>query len=277
MRFSRLYVTPNRTPCRAARGPGFEGTISMKVSGDNPQTVNWSFKGPLASASIISAATSATPPAVSLIIDNAAHTSTNLMPFAASAGSASSGMNGIALTSPFSNAAGGATTKPGFKELGTSQTISGLKCDDYDLNDAAHTRACLTDALGTFAYPSMSMAMGGGMGGMAMPAGAQGFSMGGGDMPAGATAIRRNVQVLPNGAQIITTTSDVGSGTGGVMTSSAGAGGVGGDTTNVIQMATVDQNGTKNTMRIATAGDGSNREQQWPGSPRTPTRRLPEW
>ncbi len=41
-------------------------------------------------------------------------------------------------------------------KLGTSQTIAGMRCDDYTLtSDAGETRMCVTTALGRFTLPSL--------------------------------------------------------------------------------------------------------------------------
>jgi hypothetical protein len=56
--------------------------------------------------------------------------------------------------------------KPNIRKLGTSETIAGVSCDDYEIKEekAALMRACITTALGEFAFPISGRGMMGGRG-----------------------------------------------------------------------------------------------------------------
>ena len=62
-----------------------------------------------------------------------------------------------------------------YKKLGTSQTIAGLKCDDYEASaDGQTTKICFAPNVGMFAYPNL----GGGMNGRGRGAAAPGWAKG---------------------------------------------------------------------------------------------------
>jgi hypothetical protein len=69
------------------------------------------------------------------------------------------------------------------KKLGTSETVVGLSCDDYEATSdkGEVTRLCMTSALGRFMYPQTSGGIGGrrGGGGSAAPSWSTAF----GDKP----------------------------------------------------------------------------------------------
>jgi len=63
------------------------------------------------------------------------------------------------------------TTTPVVKALGTSQTIAGHKCNDFEITSTKEvTRVCLSTDMGTFTFPTMGGGFGGrGRGGASSP------------------------------------------------------------------------------------------------------------
>jgi hypothetical protein len=61
---------------------------------------------------------------------------------------------------------GNLDAKSDIRRLGTSDTIAGVSCDDYEIKEEKSTpmRACITTALGAFAFPISGRGMMGGRG-----------------------------------------------------------------------------------------------------------------
>jgi hypothetical protein len=164
-----------------AAAQGFEGTITMNVTtvfgwrstdgsiktatkGDRTVTTLLleSRGGPLAGG------------VARNIIDRKANTVTTLTPMPPGislpylAGGADA--KGLITVTPLSAMAGaggtGSDTKPDIRKLGTSETIAGMSCDDYEITEqnSASVRACITTALGAFAFPISGSGIRGGRG-----------------------------------------------------------------------------------------------------------------
>jgi Domain of unknown function (DUF4412) len=81
---------------------------------------------------------------------------------------AQGGTKGLKFEQPIApRSAGGrdSTARPSrtLRKLGTSETIAGIRCDDYEIestNPGGATRVCLTTALGQFSYPGSPSAPG---------------------------------------------------------------------------------------------------------------------
>jgi len=158
---------------------GFEGTIAMKLSSPQGEMdAKYQFKGDKM-AMVMIAPASAGPMAgseIRMIMDPAAKTMTTLLPVPAGMG----GMlppdaKGLKMVTPMDgNAAGQAATGPAptITKLGTSQTIAGMKCDDFEMvQDNTKSRMCLATGMAKFAFPDMGGGMGGrGRGGNSTPA-----------------------------------------------------------------------------------------------------------
>ncbi len=135
----------------------FEGRITMKIPEGN-QEINWTVKG-AKSLIVLPAVGGAGDTRV--IMDTQARTATILafLP----------GQGGIRLTMPTDAAATTTSTTTATpaagapRKLGTTQTIAGHKCDDYEMPDAEKTRLCITTALGAFMVPSTGGGAGMGM------------------------------------------------------------------------------------------------------------------
>lgn len=166
---------------------GFEGTMTMRVGAPDGtmMDVRYMIKGEKMGMTATAPA-SAGPLAgaeVRIIVDQAAKTMTMMMPLPAGMGN---GMlppdtKGIKMVNPIApveasaGGAGGSTAPVEFKKLGTSQTIAGLKCDDYEATtDGQTTRSCFATSIGMFAYPNL----GGGMNGRGRGAAAPTWSKG---------------------------------------------------------------------------------------------------
>jgi hypothetical protein len=164
----------------------FEGTVKMKMStGDNGQSadVTYMMKG----RKIVYLMQSAMAQGVDIrmIIDRDAQKSTMLMPMTGAMASMAQvpGManaKGLMMVTDLSKAAAStgsaSATAPTFKDLGTSETIAGYKCEDFEMTSGKNVmRMCMAKELGTFAFAgagSMGGRRGGGGGGGA-PAWAQ--------------------------------------------------------------------------------------------------------
>ncbi len=163
---------------------GFEGTMSMRVGApDGTQMdVKYMIKGDKMGMTMTAPASTG-PMAgaeIRMIIDQGAKTATMLMP--APAGMANMlppDTKGIKMVTPIgaeAASAGGAAAVT-YKKLGTSQTIAGLKCDDYEATTDGETiRSCLASNVGMFNYPNLGGGMGGRGGrGAAAPAWSKGI------------------------------------------------------------------------------------------------------
>jgi hypothetical protein len=157
----------------------FEGTVSMRMSttagsGNADMNMKIAVKGDR-TATVMSLPSSAGPMAgmeVRSIFDPKANTMTMLMPMmpamANIPGMANAkGMKTVVDMSKTPPGTSGAGRDANVKKLGTSQTVLGMSCDDYEVttNGGQPTRMCVTSALGRFTLPQM----GGGMGRGASP------------------------------------------------------------------------------------------------------------
>ncbi|MBP9897852.1 MAG: DUF4412 domain-containing protein [Gemmatimonadales bacterium] len=162
---------------------GFEGTMSMRVGAPDGtmMDVKYMIKGDKMGMTATAPA-SAGPLAgseVRMIIDQSAKTMTMMMPLPAGMGN---GMlppdtKGLKMVNPIGSgtATEGSNTPVEYKKLGTSQTIAGLKCDDYEASaDGQTTKICFAPNVGMFAYPNL----GGGMNGRGRGAAAPGWAKG---------------------------------------------------------------------------------------------------
>lgn len=168
---------------------GFEGTMTMRVGAPDGtmMDVKYMIKGEKMGFTMIAPA-SAGPAAgaeIRMVMDPAAKTMTMLMPIPAAmagAGMFPPDAKGIKMVNPIgggeaAGAGGGGGAAVEFKKLGTSQTIAGLKCDDYESTaDGQTTRTCFATNVGMFSYPSLGGGMGGRGRAAAAPAWSKGFS-----------------------------------------------------------------------------------------------------
>jgi hypothetical protein len=72
------------------------------------------------------------------------------------------------------------------KKLGTTQTIAGVPCDDYEMQDSLKTRFCASNTMGKFVFPNLG-ALGGAGGGRR--GGGGGGLLGGLSVPGWATGL----------------------------------------------------------------------------------------
>jgi hypothetical protein len=159
----------------------FEGTVTMKMSttagsGNADMNMKIAVKGDR-TATIMSLPSTAGPMAgmeVRSIYDPKANTMTMLMPMAAAMANIpgmanAKGMKTVVDLSktPQGPSGAGGQANVDVKKLGTSQTVLGMSCDDYEVtsNGGSPTRMCVTSALGRFTLPQMS----GGIGRSASP------------------------------------------------------------------------------------------------------------
>lgn len=173
---------------------GFEGTMTMRIAApDGTQMEARTMVKGSQMAMALTAPASAGPMAgaeIRMIVDRSAKTATMLMPIPAGMGGGGflpPDAKGIKIVNPIDGgeAASGAAAAPAveYKKLGTSQTIAGLKCDDYEFTSDGQTiRSCLAANVGMFYYPSLGGGMMGGRGGRGA-AGAPAWSKGVGQAP----------------------------------------------------------------------------------------------
>jgi hypothetical protein len=154
----------------------FEGTVTMKMtSPSGPASGDLNMKVMVKgdrSATIMTLPATSGPMAgmeVRSVYDPKANTMTMLMPMAAAMANIPGMANakGMKTVVDLSKAQtmgnrGGAVPQADVKKLGTSQTILGMSCDDYEIvnENSSTVRMCATSALGRFTLPQM----GGGMG-----------------------------------------------------------------------------------------------------------------
>jgi hypothetical protein len=160
---------------------GFEGTVSMRLSSPQGEMdAKYQFKGDKMAMVMIAPASSG-PMAgseIRMIMDPAAKTMTMLSPIPAGMGGGGmfpADAKGIKMVMPMDGAAAGQGASgpaPTITKLGTSQTIAGMKCDDFEMvEDNTKMRMCLATGMGKFTFPEMSGGMGGrGRGGNSTPA-----------------------------------------------------------------------------------------------------------
>lgn len=158
----------------------FEGTINMRMTSQespDPITTTMHIKGDLM-AMVMTFPASAGPMAgieARMILDQGAKKMTMLMPMPPGI-PAMPGAKGMKIVTDLTKAQAEAAKapEPTVTKLGTSQTIAGMSCDDYQTTSGGETtNMCVTDKLGRFALPS------GGVGAPPPPAWARAF----GDKP----------------------------------------------------------------------------------------------
>ncbi|MGH7522697.1 MAG: DUF4412 domain-containing protein [Gemmatimonadales bacterium] len=131
----------------------FEGTVTMNVPSSKEVTeMTYYLKGMQVAASIPVKSGQMAGQTMRMIWDLPAHKMTMLIPMAM--GNA----KGIKSVVDMNTAMDGKENNTDVKPLGTSETIAGYKCDDYEIveNGKANSRMCVTHELGFFAYAAMS-------------------------------------------------------------------------------------------------------------------------
>jgi hypothetical protein len=164
-----------------AAAQGFEGTVTMSVTtmfggGSVDGSIKTATKGDRTVTTLLLGA-GAGPLEGGVtrnIIDRKANTLTSLTPLPpgislpAIPGGADA--KGLFMVTPLSSMSGmggmNLDSRPDIRKLGTSQTIAGMSCDDYEIKEekAARMHACITTALGAFAFPISGSGMMGGRG-----------------------------------------------------------------------------------------------------------------
>jgi hypothetical protein len=178
--FLLLFALPLIAGRAAAQA--FEGTVTMTVATShagrsNGGTMKTATRGDRTVISMMegSSAAEMAESEVRTIIDRKANTLTTLVPIAPGMSmppALTGGVNarGFVMVTPlssmFGKGDGKLDTLPDVRKLGTSQTIAGVRCDDYEIRErrAAPLHACITTALGPFAYPLSGRGLMGGGG-----------------------------------------------------------------------------------------------------------------
>lgn len=134
----------------------FHGTVSMRMTDAQGQTVDTKvYVGRDKQAMVMT--TPSGPMAgteMRIVINPAANRVTILM-----ATDMIPGSKGMKVVNEIGAAPGPSTANasPTAKPLGTSQTIAGMRCDDYEVTaDGMTYKLCVTEALGRFTLPDMS-------------------------------------------------------------------------------------------------------------------------
>lgn len=139
----------------------FEGTINMRMTSPespDPIATTMHIKGDLM-AMVMTFPASAGPMAgieARMILDQGAKKMTMLMPMPPGI-PAMPGAKGMKIVTDLTKAQAEAAKapEPTVKKLGTSQTIAGMSCDDYQTTSGGETtNMCVTDKLGRFTMPS---------------------------------------------------------------------------------------------------------------------------
>lgn len=151
---------------------GFEGTMTVKmVTPEGGIDAKYTMKGDKMAMTM--ALPASTGPMAGMearmLVDPATQSTTILMPLPA--GMAGGGFlpadtKGIKVVMQATEESGGATEGSAtLKKLGTSQTVAGMKCDDYEVTEGETTmKLCLATGLGKFSYPNLGGGMMGGRG-----------------------------------------------------------------------------------------------------------------
>src|ERR1035437_1278374 len=165
-----------------AAAQGFEGTVTMTMASTfrgktSEGTIKTATKGDRTVTTLVLGPGVGIPAGVEVrtIIDRKANTLTTLtpmppgmtMPPAMTGGVDAKGFKKVEPLSDQSDLGGmSLDAKPDIRKLGTSETIAGMSCDDYEIKEekAALMRACITTALGEFAFPISGRGMMGGRG-----------------------------------------------------------------------------------------------------------------
>ncbi len=164
---------------------GFEGTVTMNVpaAGGAINDMRYYVKG--GQMAVVAKMAAASGPMagmeVRMIMDMKARTMTMLIPLTGEMASAMGGMGGGTMkgfkqvTSLDQTMKDKGADAADVKALGTSQTIAGHKCDDYQITSKdAVTLMCLSNDMGAFAFASAGL--GGRRGGATAPAWANFFA-----------------------------------------------------------------------------------------------------
>jgi hypothetical protein len=165
-----------------AAAQGFEGTVTLTVATSHAGrstggTMKTATRGDRTVISMMEGSTAAemAESEVRTIIDRKANTLTTLTPMPSGISmppAMTGGVNarGFVMVTPLSSmfgiGDGKLDTLPDIRKLGTSQTIAGVRCDDYEIREqrAAPMHACMTTALGPFPYPLSGRGLMGGGG-----------------------------------------------------------------------------------------------------------------
>jgi hypothetical protein len=178
MRKAALLLVPLLTAPLAAQD--FEGTVTMQMAnqGVGAADVTVSIKGQMAAYAITLPSGPTAGLTMRMIMNGTTKKITMLMP-AMPGMPLPAGSKGIKMVTDIGDAAaaaGKAGADAKVTALGTSQTIAGVKCDDYAVeNDGQRMNMCVASSMGSFRMPSM----GGPGGGQPPPAWARVF----GDKP----------------------------------------------------------------------------------------------
>ena len=180
MRFVKLLL-PMAVLAAPLAAQGFEGTVSMNIpaADGSLSTVKYLTKGDQV-AVLMTAGASMGPMAgaeMRMIIDVKGGKTTVLIPLTADMatqfGAMGGGnMKGIKQVVDLNQVVGRVdTTTPEIKALGTSQTIAGHKCNDFEVTARQEvTRVCLSTDFGSFTFPASGGGFGGrGRGGSGVP------------------------------------------------------------------------------------------------------------
>jgi len=131
----------------------FEGTVTMDltIGNDGPMNAKVMMKGDK-SVTVMTLGANAGPMSgkeMRMITDRGTGKMTMLIPMEMM------GSKGMKMVMDLDKAAGDNGAKVEVKALGTSQTIAGYKCEDYDVLDKgkATTKVCVTHDLGMFVFP----------------------------------------------------------------------------------------------------------------------------
>ncbi len=149
MRCQKMLILPMALVAVPLAAQGFEGVLTIKMPNAPVPDMTWSIKGTKAVGAFTVRNDQTGDVETRYYVDNAANTTTSLVQVPGM--EASSGNKGIMMVRDLFPPVDAAAPKP--RKLGTSQTVAGIKCDDYELTDAAKTRACLATGLGAFVYP----------------------------------------------------------------------------------------------------------------------------
>ncbi|MFI5245129.1 MAG: DUF4412 domain-containing protein [Gemmatimonadales bacterium] len=179
-----------------AAAQGFEGTITMTFSSAvgarqaSEGSMKTATRGDRTVTTLMLASGPGVPQGgeVRTIADRKAKTLTTLtrmppgvkMPPSMTGGVDVKGFVNVDTLSSMFDRRAGLDTHPDIRKLGTSQTIAGMRCDDYEIKEQNTTpvHACITTALGAFAFPLSGRGLMGGPG-SATPGWAKAF----GDKP----------------------------------------------------------------------------------------------
>ncbi len=129
----------------------FEGTVTMNVPGTKEASeMTYYLKGTQVAASIPIKSGQMAGQTMRMIWDLPGHKMTMLMPMAMGNAKGIKSVTDMNMDEKVSTS--------DVKPLGTSETIAGYKCDDYEVieNGKPTSRFCVTHELGFFAYAAMS-------------------------------------------------------------------------------------------------------------------------